>query len=133
MKINKLEKNIQLPSNRNFGLVFFIFFTIISIYPLINNGDIRYWTFFIAITFFILGIFDSKLLMPLNKMWMKFGLFLGKIVSPIVMGIIYFLVVTPTSLILKIFNKDVLNLKINNGSSYWIKRDTTKSRMKNQF
>ena len=70
---------------------------------------------------------------PLNKVWNKLGLFLGKIVSPFVMGIVYFLVVTPTSLILKIFNKDVLNLKINDSSSYWMKKDIHKSKMKNQF
>ena len=133
MDINKKKKDVKLPSNRNFGIVFFIFFLIISIYPLLNDENIRYWSLFISIIFLILGIINSKLLHPLNKVWNKLGLFLGKIVSPFVMGIVYFLVVTPTSLILKIFNKDVLNLKINDSSSYWIKKDINKSKMKNQF
>ena len=75
----------------------------------------------------------SNLLTPLNKLWFKFGLFLGKFVSPIVMGLIFFIVVTPTGLILKIFRKDVLRLKKNNEKSYWIEKNEPKSKMKNQF
>ena len=89
-------KDIKLPSNRSFGIVFFIFFLIIALWPILNDEKIRYWSFVISITFLILGILNSKLLSPLNKLWMKFGLFLGNIISPIVMGIIYFGVVTPT-------------------------------------
>ena len=76
---------------------------------------------------------NSKILSPLNLLWFKFGLLLGKIVSPIVMGIIFFGVVTPISLLLKLFNKDVLNLKKNKGKSYWVEKSKTKSTIKNQF
>jgi len=73
------------------------------------------------------------ILSPLNLLWFKFGILLGKIVSPVVMGIIFFLVVTPISIILKIFGKDVLNLKFNNNKTYWIVKDGPKSNMKKQF
>ena len=83
--------------------------------------------------FLILGIFDSKILYPLNKLWFKFGIFLGKIVSPLIMGIIFFLVVTPIGLLMRLLGKDLLNLKFNNNKSYWIEKDGPKSKMKNQF
>ena len=127
------NKKIKLGSNRSFGVVFFIFFTIVSIYPLLNDNPIRLWSLIIAIFFLILGILDSKILTPLNIMWMKLGMYLGIIVSPIVMGIIFFLVVTPTSLLMKILKKDLLNLKMNKKNTYWIDKDKIKSSMKNQF
>ena len=126
-------KKIKISSNRSFGIVFFVFFLIISLYPLINDEPIRYWSLFVSIIFLILGILNSKILSPLNKVWFKFGLFLGKVVSPIVMGIVFFTVVTPISLILKIMGKDLLNLKKNNLNSYWIDKPEIKSKMKNQF
>ena len=76
---------------------------------------------------------NSKILTPLNKIWFKFGLFLGKIISPLIMGVIFFLVVTPIGLIMRVFKKDLLNLKFNNNSSYWIENKVPKSKMKNQF
>ena len=85
------------------------------------------------ILFLILGLLNSKILTPLNKVWFKFGILLGKIVSPIVMGIIFFLVVTPIGLLMRIFKKDLLNLKFNKNNSYWIKKTEPKSKMKNQF
>ena len=108
-------------------------FLLISLYPLINDGNLRIWSFAISIIFLILGILNSKILSPLNKIWFKFGLLLGKIISPIVMGIIFFIVVTPTGLILRLFQKDVLNLKFNNNNTYWIEKSGPKSNMKNQF
>jgi len=126
-------KNIKISTNRNFGVVFFIFFMIISLFPLIKDGNVRIWAIVIAITFLTLGLLNSSLLSPLNKMWFKFGIFLGYIISPIVMGIIFFAVVTPTSLIMKIFNNDLLNLKKNNKKTYWIEKSKIKSKMKNQF
>ena len=124
---------IKIDSNRNFGIVFFFVFLLIALYPLINNQDIRLWSLTISIVFLILGIFDSKILNPLNKLWFKIGIFLGKIVSPLIMGIIFFLVVTPIGLLMKLFGKDVLNLKYNNNKSYWIEKTGPKSKMKNQF
>ena len=124
---------IKIGSNKSFGIVFFIVFLLIAIYPLINNGDLRMWALVIAIIFFILGLINSKVLTPLNKLWFKFGLLLGKIVSPLIMGIIFFLVVTPTALIMRIIGKDLLNLRFNNKKSYWIEKTGPKSKMKNQF
>tara|TARA_Y100000768_G_scaffold381263_1_gene359662 strand:+ start:1299 stop:1679 length:381 start_codon:yes stop_codon:yes gene_type:complete len=123
----------KIGSNRSFGVVFFIVFLIISFWPLLNSNDIRIWSLVISIIFLILGLINSKILTPLNKLWFKFGIFLGNIISPIVMGIIYFIVVTPIALILKVFNKDVLNLKKTKNSSYWIKKEKYNSSMKNQF
>ncbi len=127
-----VDKN-KLPSNRNFGIVFFTVFLIIALWPLLNSGEIRVWSLIISLIFLILGIFNSKILAPLNKIWMKFGLLLGSIVSPIVMGIIFFLVVTPTSFFMKLIKKDILNLKKNNNNSYWVDKSGPKSKMKNQF
>ena len=125
--------DIKISSNRSFGIVFFIFFLIISIYPIFKDGNFRVWSLIIAIIFLILGITNSKILTPLNKIWFKFGLFIGKIVSPIVMSIIFFMVVTPTSFFMRILGKDLLNLKYNNNKSYWINKTGPKSKMKNQF
>tara|TARA_A100001388_G_C28771322_1_gene504054 strand:- start:2385 stop:2765 length:381 start_codon:yes stop_codon:yes gene_type:complete len=123
----------KIGSNRSFGVVFFIVFLIISFWPLLNSNDIRIWSLVISIIFLILGLINSKILTPLNKLWFKFGIFLGNIISPIVMGVIYFIVVTPIALILKVFNKDVLNLKKTKNSSYWINKEKYNSSMKNQF
>ena len=120
-------------SNKNFGLTFFIVFLIISFWPLMHNDQIRIWSLVIALIFLILGMSNSKILTPLNTIWFKFGLILGRIVSPIVMGIIFFLIVTPISIIMRILGKDLLNLKYNNQKSYWIEKRDPKSKMKNQF
>ena len=124
----------KLPSNRNFGLVFFIFFLIIGLWPLLGTNEIRYWSIFFSIIFFLLGITNSKLLNPLNKIWFNFGILLGKMISPLVMGIIFFLVVTPIGVIMRVFGKDILSLKYNKkNKSYWIEKNGPKSKMKNQF
>ncbi len=124
---------LKIGSNKSFGIVFFVVFLLIAIYPLINNGEVRIWSLVIAIIFFILGLINSKVLTPLNKLWFKFGLLLGKIVSPLIMGIIFFFVVTPTAFIMRIIGKDLLNLKFNNKKTYWIEKTGPKSKMKNQF
>ena len=125
--------DVKISSNRSFGIVFFIVFLIIAIYPLTHSGDLRLWSVIISIIFLVLGLLNSKILTPLNKLWFKLGIFLGKIISPIIMGIIFFLVVTPTGLIIRLFGKDVLNLKYNKNKSYWIEKKGPKSKMKNQF
>ena len=129
MKNNK----IKIGSNKSFGIVFFTVFLIIAIWPLLNGYEIRYWSLIISIVFLILGILNSKILTPLNKIWFKIGILLGNVISPIIMSIIFFLVVTPTSFIMKILGKDLLNLKKNTKNSYWIKKQNQNSRMKNQF
>ena len=125
--------NIKIGSNRSFGIVFFVVFLIIATYPLINGDELRLWSLIISIVFLSLGLVNSKILNPLNKLWFKFGIFLGKIISPLVMSIIFFLVVTPIGLLMRLFNKDLLNLKFNNNSSYWIEKTEPKSKMNNQF
>ena len=125
--------DIKISSNRSFGIVFFIVFILIALYPLINGQEIRFWALIISAVFLILGLLKSKLLTPLNKLWFRFGIFLGKIISPIIMGFIFFLVVTPIGLIMRLLGKDVLNLKYNKERSYWIEKDGPKSKMKNQF
>jgi hypothetical protein len=124
---------IKISSNKSFGIVFFVVFLLIFLYPLINAGSIRYSFLLISLIFLILGLKNSRILTPLNKLWFKFGIFLGKIISPIIMGIIFFLVVTPIGLIMRLIGKDVLNLKNNSYKSYWIEKTGPKSKMKNQF
>ena len=126
-------KIINKTTNKNFGIVFFVFFLILSIYPVLNNKIINFWFLSISFIFLILGLLNSNLLSPLNRTWFKFGIYLGKFISPIVMGAVFFLVVTPISLIMKIFNKDILSLKKNSKETYWIKKNGTISKMKNQF
>ncbi len=125
--------DIKIGSNRSFGIVFFIVFLLIAIYPLINHEELRLWSLIIALIFLVLGLINSKILTPLNKLWFKFGLLLGKILSPIIMGIIFFLVVTPIGFIMRIIGKDLLNLRFNKNKSYWIEKTGPKSKMKNQF
>jgi len=125
--------DIKISSNRSFGIVFFVVFLIIALYPLTYSGEVRIWSIIISLIFLVLGILNSKILTPLNKLWFKFGIFLGKIVSPLIMGIIFFLVVTPIGLIMRLLGKDVLRLKYNKNNSYWIEKNDPKSKMKNQF
>ena len=127
------QKDIKISSNRSFGIVFFIVFLIISLYPLLNSENIRIWSLIISVIFLILGLFNSKFLNPLNKIWFKFGLLLGKIISPVVMGFIFYFVVTPIALLMRLLQKDLLNLRFNKNNTYWIKKSGPKSKMKNQF
>ena len=126
-------KKIKLPTNRNFGVVFFLVFLFISLFPLLNHGNISIWSVIIALVFLILGLLNSPVLSPLNKLWFKFGIMLGNLISPVVMAIIFFMVVTPTSLLVRLFGKDLLSLKKNDKKTYWIKKNNIKSEMKNQF
>ena len=127
------KSSIRIGSNRSFGIVFFILFLVIALYPIIGDQEIRIWSLLTSLIFLILGLMNSKFLTPLNKLWYRFGLLLGNIISPIVMGIVFFMIITPTSIILKIFSKDILNLKKNNRKSYWINVQNKDSKMKNQF
>ena len=124
---------IKKSSNKSFGIVFFIVFIIIGFWPLPDFNNYRLWPIIIAFIFLSLGLANSKLLTPLNILWFKFGVLLGKIVSPIVMGVIFFAVVTPTGFLMRILKKDLLNLKFTNKDTYWIKKNEPKSKMKNQF
>tara|TARA_B100000965_G_C19488774_1_gene712027 strand:- start:652 stop:1038 length:387 start_codon:yes stop_codon:yes gene_type:complete len=128
-----MNKKVWMSSNRSFGLVFFAFFLIIGLWPIFEYEQVRIWSIIAALIFLILGILDSKYLTPLNRFWMKFGLFLGKIISPIVMGIVFFLVVTPIGILMKIFGKDLLNIKYKKNESYWVYRKDKFGSMKRQF
>ena len=127
-----MSDKIKLPTNRNFGIVFSIVFIIIAIFPLLNQNDIRYWSLIISIIFLFLAIIKSEILTPLNKIWFKFGILLGKIISPIVMGVIFFFVITPIGIFMRLIGKDILNLKKTKNQSYWNKKESTGS-MKRQF
>ena len=127
------SKNIKISSNKSFGVVFFIVFLLIYFYPLLKNENISIWALIISFVFLILALAKPKILSPLNKLWFKFGLLLGKIFSPMVMVIIFFAVITPIGLLMRLLGKDLLNLKYNRNKSYWIKKIGPKSKMKNQF
>ena len=124
---------IKISSNRSFGIVFFIVFLLIALYPLLKDNDLRIWSLLISFIFLALGLINSKILTPLNRLWFKFGLLLGKFISPLIMGIIFFLVVTPIGIIMRLLKKDLLNLKYNKKETYWIDKSGPKSKMKNQF
>ena len=128
-----MDDNIKIGSNRSFGIVFFVVFILIGFYPLLKDGNLNIILILIGLIFLILGILNSRILTPLNKIWFKFGILLGQIISPIVMGIIFFLVVTPIAFIMRVLGKDVLELKKKTDNSYWIKKTDLKSKMKNQF
>ena len=128
------KSKVKISSNRSFGLVFFAVFLIIGLWPLTSGSSVLIWSVIVSLVFLILGLLNSKLLSPLNKIWYKFGVFLGSIFAPIVMGLIFFLVVTPTGLILTILGKNPLNKKYGKeNKTYWIKRDTTTGTMKRQY
>ena len=126
--------DIKASSIKSFGIVFFLVFLIIALYPLLNNHSIRAWSLIVGFIFLILGILKSPVLKPLNLIWFKFGLFLGKFIAPIVMGIVYFAIVFPTFLLLTLFKKNYLNIKYErNMNSYWISIKDKSNTMKDQF
>ena len=130
----KTNPKIQISSNRSFGLTFFFVFLIISLWPLISDGQIRLWSLIVCLVFLVLGFVKSSLLQPLNRLWFKFGILLGSIIAPIIMGIIFFLVITPIGFIMRALGRDLLRKKIDkNKSSYWINRQKYISKMKQQF
>lgn len=128
-----MNREINKSSNKSFGIIFSIVFLLIALYPVLHNGNLRIWSIIISLIFLILGLLNSNLLNPLNKSWMKLGELLGKVVPPIVMAAIFFLIVTPMSLLVKVFGKDLLKLKLSNERTYWIKREKNVGSMDRQF
>jgi hypothetical protein len=125
---------VKISSNRSFGFLFFVVFFVISLWPLKSQGDVRIWVLVLSLIFLILGVLNSRFLTPLNKLWFKFGILLGSIVSPIIMGIVYFAVVTPIGVLMRLLGKDLLRMsKVKNTSTYWIKSNKQKNTMKKQF
>tara|TARA_B100001063_G_C16613672_1_gene477056 strand:+ start:178 stop:558 length:381 start_codon:yes stop_codon:yes gene_type:complete len=120
-------------SNRSFGILFFIVFLIIGLWPVLSSNEIRLWSIIISLIFLFLGLINSKILAPFNAGWVKFGEILGSIIAPIVMFVIFSIIVTPIGLSLKLFGKDLLKMKKNKiTKTYWILRENVKS-MKRQF
>ena len=128
-----MDKNLKAGSNKSFGLVFFVVFILISFYPVLNGENFRLWALAISIIFLILGLLNSKILNPLNHAWFKLGILLGKFFSPLIMALVFFLVVTPIGLLMRLFGKDVLNLKFNNSKTYWIEKKSERINLKDQF
>ncbi|MDC1124806.1 SxtJ family membrane protein [Pelagibacteraceae bacterium] len=125
----KKKKN----TNRSFGILFFIVFSIISIWPILSGGELRLWSFIVAIIFLIMGITKSRFLTPFNIAWIKFGELLGVIISPLIMGLVYFLVVLPIGILMRVLGKDLLSLKFNkNIETYWNKKEL-KTNFNKQF
>ena len=123
----------NLTSNRNFGIFFSFIFIIISFWPLTDGDSIRIWSLSISLIFLILGLLNSNILSPLNKAWFKLGIYLGNIISPMIMAIIFFFLITPIGLLMRILNKDLINLKKKNKKSYWIKKKNNSTNMDKQF
>ena len=134
MAISRQKQQIKINKKNNitFGILFFIFFLIIGLYPLVSVGVIRIWSVALSLVFLIITIIRPNLFKFLNRSWIQFGIFLGKIISPIVMGLVFFFVVTPIGMLVRILKKDVMGLKTG-ASSYWIKREDKFQSMKKQF
>ena len=128
----KKEIKINKKNNITFGILFFIFFLIIALYPLASVGVVRIWSVILSLVFLIITIIRPNLFTFLNRLWIQFGIFLGKIISPIVMGLVFFFVVTPIGILVRILKKDVMGLK-RGASSYWINRKDKLQRMNKQF
>jgi len=128
----KQEIKINKKNNITFGILFFVFFLIIGLYPLALVGVIRIWSVFLSLVFLIITIIRPNLFTFLNRSWIQFGILLGKIISPIIMGLVFFFVVTPIGMLVRILKKDVMGLKTG-ASSYWIKREYKLQSMKKQF
>ena len=123
----------KINANRSFGIVFFIVFLIISFWPTIEGQSLRFWSLAIALIFLVFGLLNSKLLSPFNLIWIKFGEALGRIIAPIAMGIVYFIIITPIGLFMRLIGKDLLRTKFSKNNSYWIKREKNIGSMKRQF
>ena len=124
----------QKNKNRSFGLLFFIVFLALALWPLLKNGEINLYLISIGLIFLVLGLLNSKILTPLNKAWVKLGEILGRIIAPIVMAIVYFLILTPISLLVRLFGKDLIGMKLSNDiKSYWVKRKKSLGSMDKQF
>ena len=127
MTLKKLNfTEVELPSNQKFGFFFTVVFFVAAAYSYyINSEGLLYTLGTISLTFFAVTIVNADALFPLNKLWMKFGILLGMIVSPIVMGLIFFGLFTPIAMLMRLFGRDELRLRFNKKTSHWINRDAT--------
>ena len=123
----------KVNSNRGFGIVFCVVFLLISFWPSIEGQSLRIWALTVSLIFLVLGLLNSKLLSPFNLIWVKFGEVLGRIIAPIAMGVVYFIIITPIGLFMRLIGKDLLRTKFSKNNSYWIKRERNIGSMKRQF
>ena len=132
--MNKNLKKKKFSSDKSFGFLFFFILLIVAFWSFRGNiAQIKFLPLFFSLLFFVLSLLNSKILTPLNKIWIKFGYILGSIISPIIMGAIFFLIITPASLVSRIFGKDALRVRNSKKNSYWIKRDNNLGPMNRQF
>ena len=113
--------NTKFNSNKAFGILFFIIFLIVALYPLIfNKGELIIWSLIVSLLFLVLGLSNSSLLTPLKIIWINFGIILGRLISPLIISLLYFLIIFPTAIYVKLFKKNYID--INNEKSletYW--------------
>ena len=118
------QQEVKSSSDRSFGIVFVVVFTIIALWPLKGGGDIRIWSAAIACAFLVIALARPSMLAPLNRVWSAFGMLLHKITNPLIMGLVFYSAVTPTALIMRLLGKDLLSLRFDrDAKSYWIERD----------
>ena len=130
----KQNINAKQGSDKGFGYVFSIIFLLIGSYPLLHGEVFKLWFMVLAFVFMMIALLKPSLFKWPNYLWFRFGILLGKVVSPVVMALIFFLVIFPTGLALRLFKKDILGLKIDkNKKTYWVHRDQPMQSMKNQF
>jgi len=121
-------------SNRSFGLLFFIVFIVVGLWPVIKGEAANIYLILISLFFLILGLINSKILSPFNKAWIKFGEILGSVIAPIIMALVFFVFLTPISFLVRAFGKDLLRIKFNKKKkSYWINRNKKLGSMTKQF
>ena len=123
----------KVNSNRGFGIVFCVVFLLISFWPSIEGQSLRIWALTVSLIFLVLGLLNSKLLSPFNLIWVKFGEVLGRIIAPIAMSIVYFIIITPIGFFMRLIGKDLLRTKFSKNKSYFIKREKNIGSMKKQF
>ena len=115
---------VKSGSELAFGMVFFVVLSLIGLWPLLDGEMPRWWLLAIAVVILVLALVRPAVLRPLNQLWHRFGLLLHRIVSPLVLGLLFFLTVTPTGLLMRLMGKDPLRLKFDpEAESYWIKRE----------
>ena len=120
-------------SEKSFGIIFAFLFFLYGIWPLLSATEIRVWSVIVAVVFLALAFLKPKILKSLNRYWIKLGEILGKIIAPLIMALVFFIIVTPISFIVRILGKDLLNLKFTNENSYWLKRSKNVTTMDKQF
>ena len=124
---------MKFSDKKTFGILFFLIFSLIAIWPIFNGNELKVWSAILSFLFLFLTFFSPRLLGPLNFIWIKFGMFLGKFISPIILGLIFFFFITPIGILMRVFKKDLIGLKFSKNKSYWIKRKENIKTMDKQF